>query len=161
MKTVALILVLVAVAWVVIQLVRDNNGHGGWVTLADFPALVSALKASPSADAFWVVLVPGTARSDGCPANLQYSVEDGVAGIEWVLLADRNLEDRQLFETAITRAGGVVEERFRNEVPWLRAVELQDSIKVGQAFLQAAYNVTPETKLELINSGFRWPLQKT
>lgn len=156
MKTVVIAIAAVAVVWLLIQIIRANVGQSRTLTLNDFPALMAALKAAPAKDAFWVVLVPGTAREDGGLANLQYSVEDGAVGLDWVLNAKRNVEDRRLFEAFVAHRGGTIERRSGNGMEWLRAKGVTHLVQAGQDFLKSAYEVTPETQLGLELGGFKW-----
>ena len=151
------LLVAGCVALVLLLRIGSADSDGGFVTIREFPALVSALQTSGRSGAFWVVLIPGTARADGCTANLQYSLEDGVLGVDWVLLANRNLEDKDQFLQCFRGAGAHVEEKQgRNGVRYLRATGPFDLVRVGQAFLTAVYGVKVEDPLELIIMGFDW-----
>jgi hypothetical protein len=153
---VLLLLVCVAAAWFVFRLVTANT-DGGFVTMQDFPALVSALQATGSKGSFWVVLVPGTARDDGYTANLQYSIEDNVVGMDWVLIAARNVEDRQRFLDVVHAAGTKTDEREGKSVRYLRATGARDLTTLGQEVLRQLYKVKPDNKLQLIISDFQWP----
>jgi hypothetical protein len=121
--------------------------------------LVSALQTATAKGAFWVVLIPGTAKGDGYTANLQYSFEDGVVGLDWVLIAERNIDDEERFLDFARRAGSTIEEKEGNNVRYLRATGAKDITVLGQAFLQQIYGVKPEDSLQLIIDGFTW--QKT
>jgi len=103
-----------------------------------------------------MVLIPGTAKTDGDNANLQYSFEDGVVGMDWVLLAERNLDDKDKFLDFVHRAGATTEEKEGNGVRYLRATGAKDLAGVGQEFLREIYGVKPEDNLQLALSGFEW-----
>jgi hypothetical protein len=147
------LLPLAALAWCFLG---RGSTDGGFVTIHDFPALVSALQTKSAKGSFWVVRIPGTAKSDGDNANLQYSFEDGVVGVDWVLLAERNLDDKDRFLDFVHRAGATAEEKEGNGVRYLRATGARDIGAMGQKFLQEIYGVKPEDNLQLIITGFEW-----
>ncbi|MEY2545610.1 MAG: hypothetical protein QOG48_727 [Verrucomicrobiota bacterium] len=157
-KTIAIVLAVAAVAALVVGYARrfTQNTDGGLVTVRDFPQLLSALTATGGNGAFWVVLVPNTARGDGNYANVQYSIEGGRVGMDWVLLAKRNIEDKEAFTQFVTAAGATVTEEVGNNVHYLRVSDGPDLAKLGQDFLQQVYHVTPEDKLRLIITDFSW-----
>jgi hypothetical protein len=145
---------VVAIWYFTRQVTSDTDG--GFVTTRDFPALVSALKETGGPGSFWVVLVPGTAKADGYTANLQYSIEDGVVGLDWVLIAERNLEDKQRFLDVAHSAGAKIEEKEGNGVRYLRATGTPDLTGLGREILQRLYAVKPDDNLQLIVTGFKW-----
>ena len=149
------LLALIALVWYFVRRPILTTG-GGFVTLGDFPALVSALQVTNAKGSFWVVLIPGTAKGDGYAANLQYSFEDGVVGLDWVLIAERNIDDKQRFLDFVRRAGSTTEEKEGNGVRYLRATGAKDITALGQNFLQQIYGVKPDDKLQLIIDGFEW-----
>ena len=151
-----IIIVLLIVGGVILLWRLMANSDGGVVTLQDFPALVSALETTGAPGSFWVVLIPGTARDDGDSANLQYSIEDGVVGLDWVLLAKRNVEDQHRFAEMARLAGATTEEKKGKDVRYLRATGAPDLATLGQAILQGLYGVNAEDRFELIVSGFAW-----
>lgn len=158
MKALLLLLFIIALLALILYLRRALTAAtcGGFVTTQDFPALTSALQASGSSGAFWVVLIPGTARADGYTANLQYSIEDGVFGMDWVLIAERNIEDKERFLEYVRGAGASVQEKTGNGVRYLRATGGFELVRVGQELLERVYGVKPGAKLQLIVAGFKW-----
>lgn len=129
---------------------------GGFVTTKEFPALFSALQSTGSNGAFWVVLVPGTERDDGYTANLQYSVEDGIAGLDWVLLAKRNSEDQEKFLTVVRKKGAMAVEKEMNDVRYLRVTDAKDLVGLGREVLVQLYGVKSGDQLQLIITDFKW-----
>ncbi len=156
MKAIFLILLLLVCVAVFLYLRGRGSTDGGFVTTQDFRALCDALRRSGKEGSFWVALVPGTAGADGCGANLQYSIEDGVLGADWVLVAERNIEDKGEFLGALQRAGARVTEKERNGVRYLRATGAPDLAQAGEDLLHRFYAVTPHHDLQLIISGFDW-----
>jgi len=159
MNTVAIILVVIALAAIPIRYVLSRRStDGGFVTLPDLPKLVDRLTKTGKDGAFWVVLVPATARSDGSAANLQVSIERGVVGMDWVLLAQRNIEDRANFVSLVKAHGLLATEKSMNDVRYLRAEPPSfDLAALCADVLNTMYRVTDATKMQLVVTGFRWP----
>lgn len=72
---------------------RKPGGRELSATVDDTHDIAEALRHRGKNGDFVVFLVPGTEHHDGCSANLQYSVENDRPGLDWVLLAERNIED--------------------------------------------------------------------
>jgi len=88
------------------------NTDGGFVSIDDIPVLFAALATTGGNGSFWAVQVPHTARTDGDEACLQYSIEDGTVGMDWVLLDHRNVEDKQAFINFATERGARVQDKI-------------------------------------------------
>jgi hypothetical protein len=129
---------------------------GGFVTIADFPALVKAIKQTGNNGSFWVVLIPGTAENDGYAANLQYSIENGVLGLDWVLIAKRNIREKENFVRIIEEAGYHADLKEGNGIKYLRVVGPTDITALGQAVLKRLFGTTSSQKLQLIITDFKW-----
>jgi hypothetical protein len=159
MKIIVIVL-LVGVCFLAVRFfstrLKAGDTDGGFVTTRDFAALYSALRSTGSNGSFWVVLIPGTARDDGYTANLQYSIEDGVAGLDWVLLAKRNSEDKEKFVAEARKAGAKVGEKEMNDVRYLRVTDAKDLVGLGQEVLVQLYGVKPTDRLQLIITDFQW-----
>ena len=87
--------------------------------------------------------------------NLQVSVEQGRAGFDWVLLAPRNIEDRERFMRFATDAGYQVEAREMNRVTYLR-VEGGDLAALLSGVVVKLYGVSESMQLDMIAEGFAW-----
>ena len=97
---------------------------------------------------FWV---PG--NHDELFPTLQYSIEKGQLGFDWVLLAPRNIEDEAQLTQFMKGVGYTVAKRDINAVRYLR-VEGKDLENLGIKILCDFYHLAPEAKLELITEGF-------
>jgi hypothetical protein len=157
-------LIIVAVLIVVASLAirhafgqRRLDTDGGFVTIGDIPRLVEKLRTTGRDGSFWVVLIPATARGDGYAANLQASIEHGKLGIDWVLIAQRNIEDRGKFSELIEGLGLSTEQRRENGVDYLRIESPSNPASLCSNILTNIYGVTPTTKLQLIITGINWP----
>ena len=156
MKAIFLFLLIGIGVAMFLYLRRAGSTRRRVVTTRDFPDLCNALQRSGREGSFWVVLVPATAGGDGYSANLQYSIEDGVLGADWVLIAERNIEDKDQFLACLQGAGARVTEKERNGVRYLRATGAPDLALAGQQLLHRVYAVNADDHLQLIVTGFRW-----
>ena len=83
---------------------------------------------------------------------LQYSVIDGVVGLDWVLLGPRNVADASDLAHFARGLGYRVQQREMNSVGFLR-VEDGDLAALGAAILEDLYGVTPQAELGLLIDG--------
>jgi uncharacterized membrane protein YiaA len=133
-----------------------SETDGGFVTIDDFPELVAAIQKTGQNGAFWVVLVPRTAGNDELAANLQYSIEDGALGLDWVLIAQRNMREKNKFLQVIKDAGSHADLKEGNGVQYLRVVDNKNLAEIGQAVLKQLFGTTSSQKLKLIITDFKW-----
>lgn len=96
---------------------------------------------------------PGSA--DGDAVNLQYSVEKGVVGMDWVLLGKRNAADREKVAAFASKFGYQLDEHEMNGVHYLRMTG-NGIADLGAKLIRDFYKIGPETKLDMITEGFSW-----
>jgi hypothetical protein len=155
-----LVLLVAAAIFVAFRFVMARSSattDGGAVTLKQFPALVERIATTGKNGAFWVVLIPDTARADGFAANFQISMESGRLGMDWVLLAQRNVEDRSKFEDFVRSQGFQAKELVGNDVHYLRVEDGDRLADMSSALLRSMYGVSDTTKMQLIITDFTWP----
>ncbi len=103
-------------------------------------------------DGSWATLMFSTAISsadtDDSTLNLQYSVEGGIAGLDWVLLGPRNIADLEQVAACAASRGHQVMVRTMNNVMYLR-VEDGDISGLGQSII-ARYGVPNDTDIGLL-----------
>ena len=85
--------------------------------------------------------------------NLQYSIENGRLGFDWVLMAPQNVKDETSLLDFIKQLGYTPSKREMNDVRYLR-VEGKGAEDLGLKVLRDFYHLPPEVKLELIVEGF-------
>ena len=157
--TIIIIIILALVTIYQIYLrynIRHNNSDGGYVTISELPELIKALNASKTNGSFFVLLIPNTAESDGYNANLQYSIEDNEIGIDWVLIAKSNINNKDKFEEIIKNKGLNCKHLSGNNVDYIRATGNKNMEEIGKSLLQEMFSVTAETKFQLIITGMTW-----
>ena len=156
MKILIALAVVSVIAIFLFRVMSANDTDGGFVSIDDFPELVTAIQKTGKDGAFWVVLIPGTALKDGLAANLQYSMENGVLGLDWVLIADRNISERKKFVQIVEKLGHRVDLKEGNGVQYLRVVEVKNMPELGQIVLKQLFGTDSSQKLNLIITNFKW-----
>ncbi len=120
------------------------------------PAVVAQLKEK-GADASWAVFLFDTAvpsdDTDDQTLNLQYSIENGVVGFDWVMLGKRNAADKMRVVRLAKSMGLSVSEKVFNGVRFLR-VEDGDICALGQAIIREIYQVADGANIGLLVDGF-------
>ena len=124
-----------------------------FVTLEQIPSVVAQLQSEGKNSSFAVFMFrPDSSES---AVNLQYSMENDVVGLDWVLLSPRNISDKERISTFITSSGHAIAEREMNNVKYLR-VEGPEMAKLGIKICSEFYQVASNEKIELLTQGFEW-----
>jgi hypothetical protein len=122
--------------------------------VSDGPDILKQLEKTGSEGSFAaLVLQVGGKRKRS--VNLQFSIEDGRIGFDWVLLERQNLEDQDRFCETATLLGHRVQALEMNGVEYLR-VEDGDLTKLFLAIASTLYGMNREAGLEIITEGFEW-----
>src|SRR5205823_14876734 len=93
---------------------------------------------------------------DGDAVNLQYSVEHGTVGLDWVLLGSTNIADKEKVAAFAAQLGHPFSERVMNKVHYFRA-EGGGLDRLGTSIIVELYGVPRNAQLGLITEGFEWP----
>ena len=128
------------------------------VPVAEIPAVVARLHGLPEGKyGTWVVFMfrpPGSAP--GAEAvNLQYSVEHGNVGLDWVLLSATNVADKERLTAFVEGRAFRVSEREMNNVRYLR-VEGAGIDQLGVAIVTELYGIASGTPIEFHTEGLKW-----
>jgi hypothetical protein len=126
------------------------------VTAYEIPKIVKELQQSANDGNFVVfIFVPPKSR-DGQSINLQYSIEDGVVGFDWVLISPCNIADQAKIKEFATTLGHRLKEYEMNNTRYLRATG--DYISdLGKSIIKDVYKMDLNTKLDIVIEGFAWP----
>jgi hypothetical protein len=87
------------------------------------------------------------------PVDLQFSIEDGRVGIDWVLLAPMNVNASDRVSAFFSAEDVPVRKLEMNNVSYMR-VEEGDPITLFQDSLVQVFRVTPDQHMTLISEGF-------
>ena len=126
------------------------------VSVADIPRVLSALVAATADPAFAVFIFHPPDRPDSQGAlNLQFSLEDGRPGFDWVLLGARNVHEQHRFLEFARESGYDPKMQEENHVKYLR-VEEGDLAALCARVITTLYGQDPTGPLRLLVHGFKW-----
>ena len=156
MHLIPLVLLVVVLA-IVFTMVKKLVVGDVTVKMADIPAIFEKLRIGGKDGSFAVFIFtpPGKASPDEA-INLQFSIEQGQIGLDWVLLGPLNLRDKEKFLQFAGKLGYKVVAREGNKVKYLR-VEEGDLPKLCEASIRDLYAISSDTGLGFIPEGFTWP----
>jgi len=146
------VMVGLALLWL---LLRRRSGDGPQVMVTDIPDGVAHLQRSGKEHAFLVFLFVPPDRRDGEAINLQYSIDGGQLGLDWVLLSPANVADRDRLEAFVNGKGHALREQHENGVRFLR-IEDGDLAVLGVQIARDLYRLDPSTPLNTIVEDFEW-----
>ncbi|MCX6141047.1 MAG: hypothetical protein NTX15_09505 [Candidatus Kapabacteria bacterium] len=159
-SSVDIILAVLAASFVVYYIVQTLRKKKSFadptdmvVTVADVEKVLDAVKSSAKVEVFAVFLIPserGT-KEDGLP-SIEFSMENGVVGIDYVLLSKENVARRHEFvELAVSR-GHHISEHEMASVPYLR-VEDGNLSALLRAALTDVFGVHEKDNLSIVLEG--------
>ena len=155
---ISLLVVVGVVAAVVLTslLLRSRVVRPVRVTVADMPRILAAVSASTRTPTFaaFVFTTPDQPNSKDA-VNLQFSLENGRAGLDWVLLAPRNVRDKDRFIGYLHRRGYSFVERKMNRVVYLR-IEDGDLPQLCAEIITGFYARPRDEPIDMIVEGFEW-----
>jgi hypothetical protein len=144
----------VGIAFLVL-LVRSRIAPNYPVTARDIPKIISQLQRSAKDGHFAVLIFVPPGSADGEAVNLQYSIEAGVVGLDWVLLGPRNIADEAKVRDFALKLGHRLEVHEMNKVRYLRTTGSGIS-ELGMKIMSDFYQVPTDTKVDMITEGFKW-----
>jgi len=155
LRALAVILVVIAVVAGLVLLIRSRIVPTRYATVADIPAIVVRL-ATLKDGSFAVFMFTSPAAPGSEAVNLQYSVEHGTVGLDWVLLSATNIADKDRLAAFAAELGHPMTEHEMNKVRYLRT-EGAGHDRLGTSIVLEFYGVPRTAQLELITEGFDWP----
>ena len=101
--------------------------------------------------------VPNTIDTDGQPLTVQFSVERGSVGFDWLLTSQRAKKDRGKFVEFSKKEKVTVQELVMEDVKYLR-VELENDAlaEFGTKLLEKLYDVSSMNELEVFADASNW-----
>ena len=124
----------------VFEQLERNQKEGSWAAFAFCP--------------------PNSPCTELTSVNLQYSIENGAIGLDWVLLSPRNISDKDRIISFIEKQGHGVLKREENNVSYLR-VEDGDLVSLGTRIIEVFYRLGSDDKMDLFLSGFEYTKKET
>ena len=126
--------------------------------LGDIPAIINSL-ATHGEDGTWVMFIlPQTESSDENDITIQFSVENGTVGFDWLLDNGLGNAHRKKFEEFARRRGWPVVELEMAGFHYLRIQDLSPSqiAEIGKEVLSTLYHVSPTQEVEIQDDAPEW-----
>ncbi len=153
--TLLIVILFIGITWILLR-GRVHIVPERMVTVLDIPQILSQLQRSGRDGSFADLLLVPPGSKDGKKINLQYSIEDGAVGLDWLLLSPPNVADWGKLREFAEKLGHHFDEREKNQVRYLR-VTGGGIAELGAKIIVDFYGTDLETRLELIAEGFEWP----
>jgi hypothetical protein len=143
-------------------LVKDRNGLRTRimtpvpVSVSQLPTVFDQLNANHK-DGSWAAFTfcpPDEPASDQTSVNLQYSVEGGKIGFDWILIVPRNIADKDKIVSFVKDRHYTVLERELNGVRYMR-VEDGDLVQLGKQIADF-YHLQADSQMGMFVDGFEW-----
>jgi hypothetical protein len=126
------------------------------IRMPQMPQVVAQLAAEGDECAWAMFMfytqVHSQATDDQC-LNLQYSIEQGTLGLDWILLGERNIADQEAICQFARRKGHSVKRGQTNGVRYLR-IEGDELAALGPDIAARLYGVNRTTDIGLLVDGF-------
>ena len=122
------------------------------ITLDQISEVYESLK-NTGKDGSFAVLIPPSDSNDSL--NIQFSIEHGEIGLDWVLMSPVNIRDKGKFVALLDRERVRYSDRSMNGVDFLRTTDSR-APKVCRQVLEELYSVPSNTGVTLIVEGFKW-----
>jgi hypothetical protein len=128
------------------------------VQVNKIPNVVESLRNGMGYPRYAVLMFLPSDSNDDDYVNLQYSFENDTIGLDWVLLGERNIDDKKAI-IAFTKKFGYKFERYEmNKVKYLRIEchSIEELAKIGVKIISDFYGFDPTFKIKLLVEGFNW-----
>ena len=135
-----------------------RRGNEARISVEDIPAVFGKVNVAGKDGVFamFCFRVADETVKDSA-VNVQFSVEGGHAGFDWVLICEVNRRDREKFMALAQRLGHLVRKhKARNGCEYLRA-EDGDLAALCRASILELYELPESAELDLVWQGFDWP----
>jgi len=127
------------------------------VRIGDLPRILEQLTRLGEEGDFAGFLVRPCGGADADDTlSLQFSIERGRVGLDWLLVRPENIQNRARFEQLVEELGYRVSTREMNDVPYLR-VDEGDVAELGMQVIGSLCILNPSAEIQLVAEGFRWP----
>ena len=134
-----------------------EDEDAGFIVLSELPGLLSKLYATGNNGSCFVLSVPGTEGRDGHTASLQFSMEGSEIGLDWVLLAERNIHDKGEFLKIVSEYDLNMEEETSNGIDYIRVEKSRELlVSIASQILKEMYGITDSTEMPLAITDFLW-----
>ncbi|MEI9929029.1 MAG: hypothetical protein WDM89_00305 [Rhizomicrobium sp.] len=158
MKIIFVIIAVVVALVAIFLFLRSRVVEDIPIRVNQISAVVAQLKATGRDEVLCRVFVsaPGSPpQDDGQRVNLQFSIDKGRLGLDWVLLSDQNIADEAKIAQFIKEQGFAVNKLDENGVNYLR-VEDGDIVDLGIKIATKFYRLNESDQIDMIVDSFDW-----
>jgi hypothetical protein len=156
MKVLLVVCGIIAVIGTIVLFARSRVVPTHHVGASDTARVLEQMRASSENPTFAVFMFSTSGRpSEQDDLNIQFSMEGGRAGFDWVLLAPRNIQDEVKFVEFAKQHGFSPTRHEMNNVKYWR-VEEGDIAKLCAEIITDMYDMPASASIELITEGFEW-----
>lgn len=120
----------------------------------DFPNLIGALSKQNNKDSFLVFMFGDNEKHNGL--NIQLSIDKNGIGLDWVLVAEANKRDKDLFIDTVHKFGYKCEEKKGLWAKYLRITESDDFVALAKAIIIDMYDEDESTIFDVVIEGFEY-----
>jgi len=150
---IGIMLVVIFTILLLVVIDRLSPTNPGVVTLDTIPLLVDSLQNTGSEGAFILFSFYEKIEANGYAPGLQYSIENGKLGIDYLLNSEFNKYEINKFNSIISKLGCKSEEKEMNGVEYIR-IEDGSLVEIGQEILRRLYQVKGNEKMDVDIEGF-------
>ncbi len=104
-------------------------------------------------DGSFAVFMPGSTA--GAP-DVQFSIQRGRVGLDWLLIGDANIRGQEAFEKLLDSEEASYREQELNGVRFVRT-EDERAPQLCRRVLEEIFEVDPQGAVTLIVESFQWP----
>jgi len=128
------------------------------VRVSEVPKIFRQLERQGRDGSFAVFILPTEDRHGAGEAlNVQFSMEGGRLGLDWVLESAGNRAEKDRFVHLATSRGYTVLSREMNGVAYLRVEEGGSLPELCLAVMKEFCDLGPDDSVDLVGDGFDWP----
>lgn len=131
---------------------RDQGIRRKTIEVADVGKVFRQISAQSVETSFAVFAIRTAEEREGDAVEIQYSVEDGRTGLDWILMSPANIEEMPKVIQYAASKGVVWQEKEMNDWSYLR-IEEGDLVGLCISLIEDLYQVE---QVELKYGGFRY-----
>jgi len=132
---------------------RKEKADNRSVALDEIPSIVDDLQKNGSDASFALFLFNNKATATGYAPGLQFSIEKGQLGLDYLLNSDFNKKEEDNFIQKVSELGCKYETREMNKVNFIR-VTGDSLVWKAQEIMRRIYQVEGGEKIDLVKKGF-------
>jgi len=131
---------------------RDQGIRRKTIAVEDVGNVFRRISAHGVETSFAVFEIQSGKNSEGDTVEIQYSVEDGKTGLDWILMSPANIAEKQRVIQYAASKGFEWQEREMNDWLYLR-IEEGDLVGICRSLIEDLYRVD---QVELKYGGFKY-----